>query len=104
MLGSISCLSVPQCAQQLKRSAWLAPAPQRLNSSLPLNIGVLFVLQQEAWVVERMGKFHRILEPVRRWFSALLGAGRCLWRRPGAWFAWGFSQSTWDYSDRLPSF
>ncbi|KAM9262115.1 stomatin-like protein 2, mitochondrial isoform 2-T2 [Morus bassanus] len=28
-----------------------------------MNIGVLFVPQQEAWVVERMGKFHRILEP-----------------------------------------
>lgn len=78
MLGSISCLSVPQRAQQLKRSAWLALAPQRLNSSLPLNIGVLFVPQQEAWVVERMGKFHRILEPVRSCFSALLGlAGSC---------------------------
>lgn len=24
---------------------------------------VKFVPQQEAWVVERMGKFHRILEP-----------------------------------------
>ncbi len=24
---------------------------------------MLFVPQQEAWVVERMGKFHRILDP-----------------------------------------
>ncbi|XP_068520932.1 LOW QUALITY PROTEIN: stomatin-like protein 2, mitochondrial [Anas acuta] len=61
-----------RCAQQLKRSAWLAPAPQRLNSSLPLNIGVLFVLQQEAWVVERMGKFHRILEPGLNFLIPLL--------------------------------
>lgn len=29
-----------------------------------MNTVVLFVPQQEAWVVERMGKFHRILEPV----------------------------------------
>lgn len=29
-----------------------------------MNTVVLFVPQQEAWVVERMGRFHRILEPV----------------------------------------
>ncbi|CAL8121964.1 unnamed protein product [Orchesella dallaii] len=28
-----------------------------------MNTVVLFVPQQEAWVVERMGRFHRILEP-----------------------------------------
>ncbi|NWR80750.1 STML2 protein, partial [Centropus unirufus] len=56
----------------LKRSTWLAPAPQRLNSSLPVNIGVLFVPQQEAWVVERMGKFHRILEPGLNFLIPLL--------------------------------
>ncbi|NXX93966.1 STML2 protein, partial [Centropus bengalensis] len=56
----------------LKRSTWLAPAPHRLNSSLPVNIGVLFVPQQEAWVVERMGKFHRILEPGLNFLIPLL--------------------------------
>lgn len=42
-----------------------SPAVQavRNRSHLPLNTVVLFVPQQEAWVVERMGKFHRILEP-----------------------------------------
>jgi len=30
----------------------------------PTNTVVLFVPQQEAWVVERMGKFHKILSPV----------------------------------------
>uniref|UniRef100_A0AAY4AMX4 Stomatin-like protein 2, mitochondrial n=1 Tax=Denticeps clupeoides TaxID=299321 RepID=A0AAY4AMX4_9TELE len=35
----------------------------RWASSLPMNTVVLFVPQQEAWVVERMGRFHRILEP-----------------------------------------
>ncbi|NXX54848.1 STML2 protein, partial [Scopus umbretta] len=61
-----------QRSQQLKRSARLAPAPHRLNSSLPMNIGVLFVPQQEAWVVERMGKFHRILEPGLNFLIPLL--------------------------------
>lgn len=43
---------------------WLVPAQQqRWASSLPMNTVVLFVPQQEAWVVERMGRFHRILEP-----------------------------------------
>lgn len=31
--------------------------------SLPFNTVAVFVPQQEAWVVERMGKFHKILEP-----------------------------------------
>ncbi|KAJ8882548.1 hypothetical protein PR048_014359, partial [Dryococelus australis] len=42
----------------------------RWKSSTPLNTVVMFVPQQElstimfqAWIVERMGKFHRILEP-----------------------------------------
>lgn len=29
----------------------------------PLNTIIMFVPQQEAWIVERMGKFHKILEP-----------------------------------------
>ncbi|KAL7370180.1 hypothetical protein ABVT39_021433 [Epinephelus coioides] len=36
---------------------------QRWASRLPMNTVVLFVPQQEAWVVERMGRFHRMLEP-----------------------------------------
>lgn len=42
-----------------------ARPPRRASSGLPRNTVVLFVPQQEAWVVERMGRFHRILEPVR---------------------------------------
>ncbi|NWW93029.1 STML2 protein, partial [Rhynochetos jubatus] len=61
-----------QRSQQLKRSAWLTPAQHRLSSGLPMNIGVLFVPQQEAWVVERMGKFHRILEPGLNFLIPLL--------------------------------
>ena len=36
---------------------------QRWRSSTPYNTVIKFVPQQEAWVVERMGKFHRILNP-----------------------------------------
>ncbi|XP_041369112.1 stomatin-like protein 2, mitochondrial [Gigantopelta aegis] len=35
----------------------------RYRSHLPFNTVVLFVPQQEAWVVERFGKYNRILEP-----------------------------------------
>ncbi|CAG9123571.1 unnamed protein product [Plutella xylostella] len=35
----------------------------RNRSTSPLNTIVMFVPQQEAWIVERMGKFHRILDP-----------------------------------------
>ncbi|XP_075994500.1 stomatin-like protein 2, mitochondrial [Genypterus blacodes] len=41
----------------------LVQVQQRGASRLPMNTMVLFVPQQEAWVVERMGRFHRILEP-----------------------------------------
>ncbi|XP_011497830.1 PREDICTED: stomatin-like protein 2, mitochondrial [Ceratosolen solmsi marchali] len=43
----------------------LIPPIQIREKSLatPLNTVVMFVPHQEAWVVERMGKFHRILEP-----------------------------------------
>ncbi|KAF9122970.1 hypothetical protein BGW39_009367 [Mortierella sp. 14UC] len=35
----------------------------RKKQSLPINTIVKFVPQQEAWIVERMGRFHRSLEP-----------------------------------------
>lgn len=41
-------------------------APQTYFShrnTLPANTVIRFVPQQTAWIVERMGKFHRILEP-----------------------------------------
>ncbi|KAL6115285.1 stoml2 [Pungitius sinensis] len=41
----------------------ITPIQQRWASRLPMNTVVLFVPQQEAWVVQRMGRFHRILEP-----------------------------------------
>ena len=34
------------------------------SKALPLNTIILFVPQQEAWVIERFGKFNRILDPV----------------------------------------
>ncbi|KAF1371818.1 hypothetical protein PFLUV_G00273320 [Perca fluviatilis] len=50
-------------SQQTAPRLWVTPAQQRWASRLPMNTVVLFVPQQEAWVVERMGRFHRILEP-----------------------------------------
>lgn len=51
---------------------WVTPAQQRWASSLPMNTVVLFVPQQEAWVVERMGRFHRILVPGLNFLIPLL--------------------------------
>uniref|UniRef100_A0A8D0AT77 Stomatin-like protein 2, mitochondrial n=1 Tax=Sander lucioperca TaxID=283035 RepID=A0A8D0AT77_SANLU len=63
---SHKCCHLMHCTRQTQRAAprlWVTPAQQRWASSLPMNTVVLFVPQQEAWVVERMGRFHRILEP-----------------------------------------
>ena len=35
----------------------------RYKSNLPFNTIIMFVPQQEAWIVERMGKFFKILQP-----------------------------------------
>ncbi|XP_037074478.1 stomatin-like protein 2, mitochondrial isoform X2 [Pollicipes pollicipes] len=35
----------------------------RLRHSTPMNTVIMFVPQQEAWIVERMGKFSKVLEP-----------------------------------------
>lgn len=40
-----------------------APSSYFSRPSLPTNTIIRFVPQQTAWIVERMGKFHRILEP-----------------------------------------
>ncbi|XP_037121546.1 stomatin-like protein 2, mitochondrial [Syngnathus acus] len=55
--------SLLQQSRQTVPRLWVSPVQQRWASSLPMNTVVLFVPQQEAWVVERMGRFHRILEP-----------------------------------------
>ncbi|CAB0008151.1 unnamed protein product [Nesidiocoris tenuis] len=55
----------------LLKSPVISPAPSsphvytqcRTRYTTPLNTVIMFVPQQEAWIVERMGKFHRILEP-----------------------------------------
>lgn len=35
----------------------------RGRSTLPYNTCIVFVPQQEAWVVERMGRFYSVLDP-----------------------------------------
>lgn len=54
-----SSLSLPA---PLLPSTCLAPGA-RCKHSTPVNVGVMFVPQQEAWLVERMGKFNKTLEP-----------------------------------------
>jgi regulator of protease activity HflC (stomatin/prohibitin superfamily) len=39
------------------------PSSYFQRPSLPANTIIRFVPQQTAWIVERMGKFHRILQP-----------------------------------------
>jgi len=50
-----------------KRFGVLATGQQqqqiRFRSGLPINTVILFVPQQEAWIVERFGKFQKVLEP-----------------------------------------
>lgn len=41
----------------------LIRSPVRCKSYLPINTIIMFVPQQEAWVVERMGRFHEIMDP-----------------------------------------
>lgn len=67
--------STPQRSNQAPSSVFGIPINQNSSSgssnipsyfqkpSLPANTIIRFVPQQTAWIVERMGKFHRILEP-----------------------------------------
>ncbi|XP_015783395.1 stomatin-like protein 2, mitochondrial [Tetranychus urticae] len=55
--------SVPRSLVRLRSVYPLIYNGARFRSSLPMNTVVIFVPQQEAWVVERMGKFHQICEP-----------------------------------------
>ncbi|RVE65601.1 hypothetical protein OJAV_G00117980 [Oryzias javanicus] len=59
-------------AQRSTPRLLVTPVQQRWASSLPMNTVILFVPQQEAWVVERMGRFHRILEPGLNFLIPLL--------------------------------
>jgi hypothetical protein len=34
------------------------------SGGLPMNTVILFVPQQEAWIVERFGKYQRVLQPI----------------------------------------
>lgn len=55
----------PPPSDSMFRSSSSGPSPSNYfqRSSLPANTIVKFVPQQTAWVVERMGKFSRVLEP-----------------------------------------
>jgi hypothetical protein len=50
-----------QFQQQQRQISWLNDF---VGNRRPMNTVIKFVPQQEAWIIERFGKFHRILEPV----------------------------------------
>ena len=57
---------LPSPAESLFRSSSTVGGPPSTyfqRPSLPANTIIKFVPQQTAWIVERMGKFHRILQP-----------------------------------------
>lgn len=45
---------------------------EKSGISSPINTVIMFVPQQEAWIVERMGKFNRILEPGLNWLVPII--------------------------------
>lgn len=51
------------CRSLLRSVVSSAAHQARQRHTTPMNTIIMFVPQQEAWVVERMGKFSRILEP-----------------------------------------
>lgn len=51
------------CQRAITHRSLSVTLPRRDRHSLPYNSVAVFVPHQEAWVVERMGKFHKILEP-----------------------------------------
>eukprot|EP00055_Hartaetosiga_balthica_P003749 m.8882 g.8882 ORF g.8882 m.8882 type:complete len:350 (-) comp3290_c0_seq1:194-1243(-) len=50
----------------------LQQRPYSQRKKTPINTGVNFVSQQEAWVVERFGKFKEILEPGLRFLIPII--------------------------------
>ena len=54
-LNNLSRCSIVPMQQNIRYSS---------DQNTPINFGIMFVPQQEAWVVERMGKFNKILQPV----------------------------------------
>ncbi|KAL1462218.1 hypothetical protein WDU94_014071 [Cyamophila willieti] len=60
MLSRVRPNTIKNCFLNSKE---LLEVSKRYASVTPINTGILFVPQQEAWIVERMGKYHRILEP-----------------------------------------
>lgn len=57
------CKGIAKLQSGNKCSSVWAGSSVRWKATTPLNTVIMFVPQQEAWVVERMGKFYRIMEP-----------------------------------------
>ncbi|XP_037567123.1 stomatin-like protein 2, mitochondrial [Dermacentor silvarum] len=58
-----SVVRATSCRTLLRNVVSATARCSRQRSTTPINTVIMFVPQQEAWVVERMGKFSRILEP-----------------------------------------
>lgn len=56
-------MSVPMLRSQVSHLSKRSFYPRHIPRKLPVNTGIKFVPQQQAWVVDRFGKFSRILEP-----------------------------------------
>ena len=61
--GRSTLRAYPAMAHRMSLSMPLLISQRTKSSSTPINTGVMFVPQQEAWVVERMGRYNKILEP-----------------------------------------
>lgn len=54
------CMDAERLGIASSRVIWSQPSR---NASTPINTIVMFVPEQEAWIVERMGRFSRLLQP-----------------------------------------
>ena len=64
VLAAAARLPVPLARQSLQlQRARLMSSRVFAGMNTPVNLGVVVVPQQMAWVVERFGKYHTVLEP-----------------------------------------
>ena len=63
-LTQVSLMCLVNWSVLFQRLTQVAQQQVRHRTSLPFNTIILFVPQQEAWVVERFGKFQKVLNPV----------------------------------------
>lgn len=55
--------TLPEIPRRCLARPYSQASRQYYGPTLPANVGIVAVPQQEAWIVERFGKLHRLLEP-----------------------------------------